>query len=70
MIEEKDFATLDMRYKKADDCNDDMTKALTERHDLEIKIEKGLEKMNVLIAILGAIAVPVLGVCIKSLFGG
>lgn len=67
----------DTRYRKAEDC-DVIVEAEEEKIDklndsiLELKIEqtKTNTRLGILIAILSAIAVPIIGVCVKLLFGG
>lgn len=60
----------DSRYRKINDCND-ITDAADQRQDkLEIRFAEGITKLNILIAILSMLAAPVIGVCVKYLFGG
>lgn len=70
MIEHVDFEVLDQRYVKKDDCNDI-------RQDVDHKID-GVDKavavlvnkVDMLVKILAAVAVPILAIAIKLLFGG
>lgn len=69
MIDEKDIKRLDERYVQKDDCND-THKATDKRIDSmkeEFVVMK--TKLNTLIGILTTIAVPVVGIAIKYLFG-
>lgn len=73
-MDEKDINFLekifDNRYRKIDDCNDIYAAADKRQDKLEIRFAEGITKLNILIAILSAIGVPVIGVCIAFLFGG
>ena len=67
----------DTRYRKAEDCDvivEAEEKKIDKLNDsiLELKIEqtKTNTRLGILIAILSAIAVPIIGVCVKLLFGG
>ena len=70
----------DGRYRKMDDCDEISNSAehkisgLREefaklREEVRVDRAKTNTRLNILIAILSAIAVPVLGVCVKLLFG-
>ena len=66
----------DGRYRKIDDCEDLVQKEQTKIEKMQtaisnISIEqaKTNTRLGIMIAILGAIAVPVLSLCIKLLFG-
>lgn len=66
----------DGRYRKIDDC-DEMVKAENKKiielqntiTELKIEQTKTNTRLGILIAILSAIAVPILAVCVKLLFG-
>ena len=70
MIDRADFDVLDQRYVQKDDCNDI-------RQDVDHKID-GVDKsvavlvnkVDMLVKILTAVAVPILAIAIKLLFGG
>lgn len=70
MIDATDIARLDERYVRKDDCNDKMSSTENRVDALKTDVEIVKTKLNVLIGILAAIAVPVLGIAIKLLFGG
>lgn len=64
-------------FRRIDDCTDIVTKEESKIQELkdsmaELKVEqaKTNTRLGVLIAILSAIGVPIVGVCIKLLFGG
>lgn len=66
----------DGRYRKVDDCDEIVTSEEKKIDKLkntitELKIEqaKTNTRLAILIAILSAIAVPILAVCVKLLFG-
>lgn len=65
----------DTRYRKAEDCDvivETEEKKIDKLNDSisELKIEqtKTNTRLGILIAILSAIAVPIIGVCVKLLF--
>lgn len=70
MIEHEDFERLDERYIKRSECVD--LRADTDKRIDTIMMDMAVmkTKLNTLIAILSAIAVPVLAIAIKLLFGG
>lgn len=70
MINTEDYIVLDERYVKKDDCNDIQKEVDHRLSDGEKNIAVLITKMNTLIKILGAIAVPILAIAIKVLFGG
>lgn len=64
-------------FRRIDDCTHIVTKEESKIQELkdsmaELKVEqaKTNTRLGVLIAILSAIGVPIVGVCIKLLFGG
>ena len=66
----------DGRYRKAEDCDvivETEEKKIDELNDntggLKIEQTKTNTRLGILIAILSAIAIPILGVCVKLLFG-
>lgn len=69
-IEQEDIARLDERYVKKDDCT--VLRSDTDRRIDAIVTDFAVmkTKLNMLIGILSAIAVPVLAIAIKLLFGG
>ena len=70
MIEHDDLDRLDERYIKRSECVD--LRAETDKRIDTIMTDMAVmkTKLNTLIAILSAIAVPVLAIAIKLLFGG
>lgn len=60
----------DGRYRKIDDCDELVEKEANKIDLLTVEFAKSNTKLNILIAILSTIAVPILSVCIKMLFGG
>ena len=69
-------SVFDGRYRKAKDCDvivETEEKKIDELNDnivgLKIEQTKTNTRLGVLIAILSAIAIPILGVCVKLLFG-
>ena len=59
----------DGRYVQIEDCEKSMTAEGEKVDRLAIEFAKSNTKLNILIGILSAIAVPILGVCVKMLFG-
>lgn len=71
----------DGRYKKVVDCDEDR-KGETDKIDglkdefsrlrEEVRVDRAKTntRLNVLIGILSTLAVPIVGVCVKLLFGG
>lgn len=60
----------DGRYRKIDDCDELVEKEANKIDLLTVEFAKSNTKLNILIAILSTIAVPILSVCVKTLFGG
>ena len=70
MIEHDDFERLDERYIKRIECVD-IRSATDKRIDTIITdLATNKTKLNMLIAILSAIAVPVVAIAVKLLFLG
>lgn len=74
---EQIYGLLDDRYVKKDVCvkNIDAEDAKIEKVKtsiaaIQVDIAKLSTKMGIVIGILGAIAVPVISLCVKLLFGG
>lgn len=70
MLEKEDLDRLDERYMKKDDCavvQSETDKRLDSIHE-DVAVLKS--RIGTLIAILSAIAVPVIGIAVKYLFGG
>lgn len=69
-IEKEDIDRLDERYVRKDDCNEMRTE--TDKRIEEMKTDVAImkSKLNTLIGILTTIAVPVLAIAVKYLFGG
>lgn len=59
----------DGRYVQIDDCEDTVRREQNKIDRLTVEFTKSNTKLNILIGILSAIAVPILGVCVKMLFG-
>ena len=60
----------DGRYVKIEDCEKTVEREANKIDLLTVEFAKSNTKLNILIAILSTIAVPILGVCVKMLFGG
>ena len=60
----------DGRYVLIEDCEKTVKEESKKINRLTVEFAKSNTKLNILIAILSAIAVPILGVCVKLLFGG
>ena len=60
----------DGRYVLIEDCDRTVKEESKKIDRLTVEFAKSNTKLNILIAILSAIAVPILGVCVKLLFGG
>ena len=60
----------DGRYVLIEDCEKTIKEESKKIDRLTVEFAKSNTKLNILIAILSAIAVPILGVCVKLLFGG
>lgn len=60
----------DARYVLIEDCEKTVKEESKKIDRLTVEFTKSNTKLNILIAILSAIAVPILGVCVKLLFGG
>jgi hypothetical protein len=53
-----------------EDCEKTVKEESKKIDRLTVEFAKSNTKLNILIAILSSIAVPILGVCVKLLFGG
>ena len=60
----------DGRYVLIEDCEKTVKEESKKIDRLTVEFAKSNTKLNILIAILSAIAAPILGVCVKLLFGG
>ena len=60
----------DGRYVLIEDCEKTVERESKKIDRLTVEFAKSNTKFNILIAILSAIVVPILGVCVKLLFGG
>lgn len=60
----------DGRYVLIEDCEKTVKEESKKIDRLTVEFAKSNTKLNILIAILSAIAVPIVGVCVKLLFGG
>lgn len=61
--------SFDSRYRKIVDCDDIKEETQEDVKSLRIDLTKGITKLDILIGILGTLAVPVIAVCVKNLFG-
>lgn len=59
----------DGRYVLVENCDNIVKEESDKIGRLTIEFAKSNTKLNILIAILSAIAVPIVGVCVKLLFG-
>lgn len=70
----------DGRYVKLDDCEENRNKETNKidglkeefsrlREEVRVDRAKTNTRLNILIAILSTLAVPIVGVCVKLLFG-
>lgn len=70
MIDEKDFQILDMRYKRKDDCDSDMTKNTELIHKLDTEItELQTQLKSIKWLIMTAIGC-IITIIIQNFFGG
>jgi len=69
MIEQDDIARLDERYVKKDDCVDMRTETDKRIDSIHEDIAVVKQKLGTLIGILTTIAVPVVAIAVKYLFG-
>ena len=60
----------DGRYVQISDCEKTVSEESKKIDRLTVEFAKSNTKLNILIAILSTIAVPIVGVCVKMLFGG
>lgn len=65
-----DFDALDARYVKKDDCVDHRTETAKEMEEIRRDSAILKTKLNIVIAILAAIGVPVLSIAVTLLFKG
>lgn len=61
---------LDDRYVKRKDCEQTVRTEDGRITKMELKLENVNTKLGIMIAILSAIGVPVIALCVKLLFGG
>lgn len=69
MIEKEDIERLDERYVKQSDCvtiQNDTDKRIDSIHEAQAVMNT---KMNIMIGIASSIAIPVLAIAVKLLFG-
>lgn len=59
----------DGRYVQIDDCEKTVSEESKKTDRLTLEFTKSNTKLNILIGILSTIAVPILGVCVKMVFG-
>lgn len=70
MIEQSDFAVLDMRYKKIEDCDKEMKNATTEHHDLDKRLAVIEQRQTINNWLTAAIAGGIIALVIKVFLGG
>ena len=70
MIEHEDIERLKEIFVTRQECQSDMDQVKGRQSELEKSLAVLNTKMNWLVGILAAIAVPVLGIAIKIIFGG
>lgn len=68
MIDSKDLEVLDERYVRKDVCSDHRATNSKEMQEIREGLAIIKTKVNILLGILGAIAVPVLAIAVKFLF--
>ena len=68
-LKEQLQSEFDGRYVLIEDCEKTVKEESKKIDRLTVEFAKSNTKLNILIAILSAIAVPILGVCVKLLFG-
>lgn len=61
---------LDDRYVKRKDCEQTVRMEDSRITKMELKLENVNTKLGIMIAILSAIGIPVVALCVKLLFGG
>lgn len=70
MIDQSDFAMLDMRYKKIDDCDREMRQATTEHFELDKRLSVIEHAQKVNNWLTAAIAAGIITLVIKVFLGG
>ena len=70
MLEDKDIALLDMRYKKLDDCDREMKDAQREHSDLDKRLAVIEHAQKVNNWLTAAIASGIIALVIKIFMGG
>ena len=70
MIEQSDFAILDMRYKRTDDCEREMKDANTQHADLDKRLAVIEHAQRVNNWLTAAIAGGIIALVIKVFLGG
>ena len=70
MIDEKDFAILDMRYKRLDDCDREMEAASRQNHELDKRLAVIEHSQKVNNWLTAAIASGIIALVIKVFIGG
>jgi hypothetical protein len=60
----------DGRYVLIEDCERTVKEESKKIDNLAVEFAKSNTKLNILIAILSTIAVPIVGLCVKMLLGG
>lgn len=68
-IDNEDISRLNEIYVRKDDCNDKRTETENRIDGIHEDVSVVKTKLSILIGILTAIAVPVLGIAIKLIFG-
>lgn len=70
MITNEDFAVLDMRYKKIEDCEKDMNVSVSTQHDLDKRLAVIEHAQKVNNWLTAAIAGGIIALVIKVFLGG
>lgn len=68
-LKERLITDLTPIFRTVSDCEEINDKSQDEIGKLKLDFAEGKTKLNIVIAILSTIAVPVIAVCIKELFG-
>lgn len=67
-LEPEDIAYLQALFVPKDECNKTVARENEKINDLKVLVEKTNTKLSIMIAILAAIAGPLVALCVKLLF--
>lgn len=70
MIEKSDFKVLDMRYKRIEDCDNEMNTATSNNHELDKRLALIEQRQNINNWLTAAIAGGIIALVIKVFLGG